>query len=828
MRVIRKGDIPLRMNNSNNPEVLAPVGSEAMCYEAIHHGADAVYIGMPGFNARGRSHDHDLEQLGQMIDTCHLYGVKVYLAFNILIFQSEWKGVAQLFRKVVQLGPDALIVQDLGLVRWIRQVAPNIPIHASTQMTVTNHEAITLLDDLAIKRFVLGRENTLDDIKLIKQNTNKELEVFVHGALCVAYSGQCFTSEAIGGRSANRGQCAQSCRFDYQLWVDGNLHKSIDRKYLVSPQDLCGLEHVDKLKAVGVDSLKIEGRLKGPTYVASAVRAYKSEILQTPWEKAQEKMQTVFSRGFYSGWLDGVAHQKLVDGTFSDHRGLFIGDVINHDGKGYVIRYQNPSLAIQAGDGVVLVKDDQKIGAKVFSANTVTNHLQKVSLHNQKTEGKWHGAQIYLNHKESVQAELKMRKKLGVSLDLKFEQDKALLSIKCQHTNLNMHLPWNIEIDGKKYSPSPAVKSPSQSEDFIKHWRGLSHTAYDLQEFNLHNTHYFVPNKWIKNAKQLWIAHLNEVRVKKIEYTIKAEPTFAPMQNSPATNSKLNLLVRNYTQLECLDAIEDLSRLDMVILDYEFGKDYLPSLDKIHSYGLKSAIATNRILKPGEYHHLKQLERACPHAFLIRNLGALHYFQNKGFTLLGDFSLNCSNSLTLDYLVDKGVRTQCASFDLNAHELIELAKFGDATKLEVVLSHYMPEFHMEHCVFAAFLSKGNSFRDCGKPCEKHQVRLKDMYGNWHELKADQECRNTMFRAENQTALRLLPELQNLGVSSYRLEALYESAQTLAQKVNLHLYGLANVKQVSNILLQLEKLESFGLVQGQLFNPKNYQDRKQKV
>ncbi len=205
---------------NNHAELLLPVGNISMALAAIHNGANAIYVGMPGFNARGRSYDHDFEELKEIIDTCHLYNVQVHVAFNILIFQDELAQAAQSLVKLLKLHPDALIVQDIGLVGLIKKIAPEQVIHGSTQMTVTNYEAIELLEDLDIKRFVLGRENSLDEITKIREMTEKELEVFVHGALCVAYSGQCFTSEALGGRSANRGQCAQSCRFDYELIVD--------------------------------------------------------------------------------------------------------------------------------------------------------------------------------------------------------------------------------------------------------------------------------------------------------------------------------------------------------------------------------------------------------------------------------------------------------------------------------------------------------------------------------------------------------------------------------------------------------------------------------
>ena len=366
-------------------ELLLPVGHKEMALAAIHNGADAIFIGFPGFNARGRSYDHEIAELQEIIETCHLYGVKVNLAFNIVIFENELDQVVDAIKKVLPLRPDALIVQDLGLVNLIRQIAPNQVIHGSTQMTVTNDLAIEFLADLNIKRFVLGRENSLSEIKLIKKSTEKELEVFVHGALCVSYSGQCFTSESIGGRSANRGQCAQSCRFSYDLIVDGVKQNTIDRDYLVSPQDLCGISEIPELMEIGVSSFKVEGRLKSPEYVASVARSYKDVMNKTlnhekytdlEMNQFKHKMAVNYSRGFFSGWLHGVNHQQLVDGTFSSHRGSRIGMISEILPNGILIKTEN-EITLQNGDGLLFAlkdttgknKSDIEKGSFIFSVN---------------------------------------------------------------------------------------------------------------------------------------------------------------------------------------------------------------------------------------------------------------------------------------------------------------------------------------------------------------------------------------------------------------------------------------------------------------------------
>jgi putative protease len=266
-----------------------------------------------------------------------------------------------------------------------------------------------------------------------------------------------------------------------------------------------------------------------------------------------------------------------------------------------------------------------------------------------------------------------------------------------------------------------------------------------------------------------------------------------------------------------------------VILDFEFGKDYAESLQIMKELKLASVIATTRILKPKEYHNLKMIIRCAPDKILVRNLGAIEFLRRESsIPLLGDFSLNVTNSLSADYLLKKGVVSVNTSYDLNQEQLLEMIGHSDASKLEVTLHQYMPEFHMEHCVFAAFLSNGHSFKDCGKPCERHEVKLKDPYGNWHHLKADQECRNTFFKATPQSASFLLSELKALGVAAVRLEALNENPSELNHKILVYLKLLNGNLTSQAAMDELKVMESYGLGPGQLNKSDTYKDRKKSL
>lgn len=806
-------------------ELLLPVGSMDMCLAAIHGGADAIYVGMPNFNARGRSSNFSVEELKDMIQMCHLYGVKVHIAFNILIFEDEIKYAIEMLDEVIALGPDALIIQDLGLAKIVSDIYPDQVIHASTQMTVTNEHAIELVKDLNIKRFVLGRENSIEEIKKIRQATDKELEVFVHGALCVAYSGQCFTSESIGGRSANRGQCAQSCRFTYDLIVDGQKKDLIDRDYLVSPKDLCGINEIKTLMEIGVDSFKVEGRLKGPIFAGTAAKAYKSTMLSGVVNSSDvQKMATTYSRGFFSGWLHGVDHQLLVDGKFQDHRGLFLGKVKSVKGKNISFK---TDVEIKNGMGVVICNDQNKseIGSSIFESYK-SGSDQVISLNKEINSSKIEiGDDIYLSSNPEVNKEIEK----SVSDLNKQKRIPLHLKLTAQVGELLMLEAWDND-DHYVMVESENILEAAKSDYDIKvlenELDSLSRTIYAREsiEVEIQGPKPFIHNKALKNLKNKAVEELNakRIEVKSLDrYEVKNQNI-----DSISNSKTLNIVLRNIEQVKSLNPyflslnIQNEIAIN-IILDFEFGKHYHDALKELEdlrsSKKIQVAIATNRILKPGEYHHLNMIARLNLDFILVRNLGAINYLQANfpQIKLKGDFSLNVANSFAANYLLSKGLQTLTSSYDLNANQLFELLKNTQASRIEVTTHQYMPSFHMEHCVFAAFLSKGSSFKDCGKPCEKHKVELRDQFGNHHFIKADQECRNTMFNATAQSAASLLPKLLELGVREFRIEMLDEMEDTLIKKVSSYIDFLQSNISIETLTSNIGELEKFGLGSGQL-------------
>ena len=347
-------------------ELLAPAGDADCLAAAVGAGADAVYFGLRGaFHARIKAPGFAVEELPRVFDHLHERGVKGYVTFNTVVFDAELEVAGELLVALSDAGADAVIVQDLGIARLCRALVPDLPLHASTQMTVSSPEAAAIAAELGAERIILPRELSIEEIRRYRRGTVLELECFVHGALCVSYSGQCLTSEAWGQRSANRGQCAQSCRLPYDLVVDGRRRDQGVERYLLSPKDLAAYHLLAELADAGVTSFKIEGRYKGPDYVAAAVEKYRCALDAVqegrPIESTTadvEDLSFTFTRGFGPGWLTGDDHRALNHGRYPGHRGLLVGHVVEVCGYRVRVRLAPGAPALKPGDWMVFGQGD--------------------------------------------------------------------------------------------------------------------------------------------------------------------------------------------------------------------------------------------------------------------------------------------------------------------------------------------------------------------------------------------------------------------------------------------------------------------------------------
>lgn len=347
-----------------NVELLSPAGDFECVKAAVQNGADAIYVGASSFSARASADNFSLDELKEVINYAHIRNVKVHLALNTLIKNDEFSDAISIAEKAYEYGIDAIIAQDLGLASTLISAFPKLPIHASTQMTIHNIRGVKALERMGIKRVVLARELSISEIEYICRNSDVEIETFVHGALCISYSGQCLFSSMVGGRSANRGKCAQACRLPYQLLQN---NKVVDKGYLLSPRDLCGLDFLPALIEAGVTSFKIEGRLKSPEYVATVTRIYRKYIdlyfSSNPYEineKDRKDLLQVFNRGnFSAGHLDKEPNLNLVFKEKQNNMGIYIGNVANYNAKkGHVTLNLNDKIAI--GDFITFENEPTK------------------------------------------------------------------------------------------------------------------------------------------------------------------------------------------------------------------------------------------------------------------------------------------------------------------------------------------------------------------------------------------------------------------------------------------------------------------------------------
>ena len=343
-------------------ELLSPAGDFECLKAAVQNGANCIYFGANLFSARAYANNFDDDELAKAIEYCKIRGVKTNLTLNILIKDDELESAFNVAKKAYESGIDAIIVQDLGLAKMLIKNFPDLPIHASTQMSVHNLQGVLELQELGFSRVVLSRELSIEEIEYICENSNIEIECFIHGALCISYSGQCLFSSMIGGRSGNRGKCAQSCRLPYELIE--NEKTTLDKGYLLSPRDLCSLDYLPRLINCGVKSLKVEGRMKSPEYVATVTRIYRKYINLAKSNKTykideqdRKDLMQVFNRGnFSSGHLNPHANKNLIFSEKPNNMGLFLGHVAKYNpSKGLITLNLNEPIEI--GDTIALEKE---------------------------------------------------------------------------------------------------------------------------------------------------------------------------------------------------------------------------------------------------------------------------------------------------------------------------------------------------------------------------------------------------------------------------------------------------------------------------------------
>ena len=807
------------MQPPHKPELLSPAGNWECARAAVANGADAIYFGMPRFNARLRADNFVQEDLPELMKFLHEHGVKGYVAFNTLIFTKELADAEKQLRLLEDSGVDAVIVQDLGLARMVKALTPGLRLHASTQMTITSPEGLEFAKQLNIDQSVLARELSMRELERFK-DAHVPLEVFVHGALCVAYSGQCLTSESLGRRSANRGECAQACRMPYEMFVDGEPRDLGDKRYLLSPQDLAAVDEIPRLIELGIRSFKIEGRLKTPEYVAGVTQVYRAAIDRalegkpTPATEADRyALEMTFSRGLFSGWMHGVNHQELVGAYYGKKRGPYVGEVRRVLGAD-TVELDSLHIAMKPGDGVVfenLADTNREQGGSVYEMRGSVlsfrhGHLRMEDIPQGTRVFKTSDPALNRALRQSFEGDIPIRKQRQLDLHVTGKAGEPL------------RVQSGTSVVTSNMALQTAMKRPLTPAAFIEQFSRLGGTEFELGTVQFD----------VEGEVMLPISELNRMRRDLIaswsgdESWPKPTPTstvtlesLMPSRGKGDESSPLQIHALCRTQAH-IDAALVLG-IPRLYLDFEDIRLYAGLVKQIkeRSETAEVWLATPRIQKSGEAGFFKLIQRAEPHGVLIRNLGAMAFFKDAGIPMTGDFSLNVANPLTAGILKNSGLERLTISYDLNIEQVVDLLAAAPPAWFELTLHQHMPMFHMEHCVFAAFLSKGTDFTNCGRPCDRHRVHLRDRVGMHHPLKADVGCRNTLFNAVAQTGAQFFDELREHGLRCFRVELLEEEADEAMIVLRTYQELLAGERDGEEIWRDLKAQSQLGVTRGTL-------------
>lgn len=740
-------------------ELLSPVGNFECLKAAVQNGADSVYFGASSFSARAFASNFDLEELQKAIEYAKLRGVKTNLTLNTLIKDEEFENAFDLAKKAYEFGIDAIIVQDLGLAKKLINSFPDLPIHGSTQMTVHNLNGALELQELGFKRVVLSRELSMDEIEYIRKNTNIELECFIHGALCVSYSGQCLFSSMIGGRSGNRGKCAQPCRLPYEL-LENN--KKIDFGYLLSTRDLCGLDYLPFFVNSGINCLKIEGRMKSPEYVATVTRIYRKYIDLASSNKKysvdkndKKELMQVFNRGSFScGHLEKEANKNLVYKEKPNNMGLFLGIVEKYNkNKGLItLKLQEKieigdTISLQNENGTYTISElmnDKKNITSTMHGQTVTIGRMKGNINLGDKIYKMSSKSLTLSAKESYKKE---NKKIPLNCKVTIKKNKPISILVKSSCDLEIYKNLNIncELD---YIPLEAKTRPLDKETIIKQISKTSSTLYEFKniEIDLDNNLFLsklsalneLRRTVLDNVENYALAKIhrnqeeNNTKISQNDKTLNNMRNFAENNiKFDNKNKKISLLINilnldfDYSKLENIDNL-------YIPLKYFLNNKY-ESILQVLTQKFKTYIYLPTIIKVN-YRNLfysnvhKAIEKYKIEGFVISNIGNIQLLNdlfddlNKYFKIIANYTLNIFNSDTVLELKKLGISKFTISPELDKSTMLNLCKFNYLQK-ELIVYGKIPLLNMNYCLLG---KTDGCYPECKQLCQtKNTYFLKD-------------------------------------------------------------------------------------------------------
>ena len=759
-------------------ELLAPAGTMENFMAALESGADAIYLGGKVFNARAHAANFGIDELREAVRLAHILDVSVYVTVNILIGDTELKDLEQYIKDLDSIGVDAIIVQDLAVAEIAKRVAPNIHLHGSTQMTAATLDAVRFYESLGFTRVVLARELSLKEIQHICKHCKAEIEVFVHGALCVCYSGQCLMSSFIGGRSGNRGACAQPCRLPYEL-LDSKGESVLPKHeaYLLSPKDLNYSEHMNELVAAGVTSFKVEGRMKKVSYVRQVIGTYREILDEASIHENQRKaLASGFNRGFSTAYLEDTVGRQMMTVVAPNHQGKPIGESYTKKGEVYL----SLTEPIEQGS---LVKILQSNGSVTYY--TVDDEWTCVSdtlYKGRPAEGLAVG-QLYLastpkNTKSRGLQEFTRKYDMSVYLSVGSNGET-------NYTELTAILDSGLSVAvTNEYVPAIANKVPTSLEKVTEQLGRLGNTLFRLSYVDIPDGPYMWPASVLNALRRDAVTALETALITHhveswqalqvtgdVDYDFKAQHELS-YDTCPMISARVDEIEGVKAAIsggaqKIIFGGDRLSRTPYALSIYDEVVRLCAQSDVICTF------ATPRVVKDDEVeaykHTLEAIVQAHPDSISIHVPQALLWLRELGYTgaIEADTGLNIFNTPTLHFWEQLHISCVNPSQELTLKQITELAKHSHVP-IETMIHGYTEMMISEYCAIASFVGTGSKV-NCPMPCVKESYSLKDRKGEIFPIRTDPYCRMHIMNSHEMDMRAYVPMLLQKGISILRVD-----------------------------------------------------------
>ena len=762
-------------------ELLAPVGSFDSLKAAVQNGANAVYLGGKDFSARASANNFDREELKEAVKYAHIRDVRVFVTTNTLIKQNELEDFVEYAKFLYDIDVDAIIMQDIGAAMLIHELLPDFELHASTQMVAHSLEDVQYLESIGFKRVVLARELTVEEIKYICDNANVDIEIFVHGALCVCYSGGCLMSSMIGNRSGNRGRCAQPCRQKYTM-IDISTGEEIHNNgdYLLSTKDLNTIEEIDKIIDTGVLSLKIEGRMKKPEYVATVIKSYRDAIDEYETTKkvnisdeTMEDLYTIFNRKFTKGLILGEVGEEVMNSNVPNNQGLYVGKVVDYNKKAKRLKIKLEGT-LKKGDGINLGggtigriikgKDITQIG---YKGETIELDFIGEAKKNQLVFKTSDTDLIDRAQKTYTQDKEFAKSLIDAEISIKLDSYPELRLID---KNENI-----VTVQGDKLVEK-ALKVALSEEKIETQIKKLGNTPYEIDQLKINlDEGVSMPISLINQMRREAIELLDNARisVKGRMYKdndIKYSPKI--YSRNADNKSKIRVKVNN------IEALKSILNLDIDMIYYEDVSTIKQAMTMANANNKKLIYSAPRIVRNREYKRLEKSDEYCKDHVQISALGQVKYYKENSESVKFDvdYYLNPFNSETINHYKKEGAETVCISQELNLHEIKETTQYTDL-EIETVAYGYIPMMLSEYCPMGVVARSCKKDKRCAN-CKESKYVLRDFKGEEYRVSQDIFCRSTIYNSSANCLINNLDELSEAGINIFRLDFTHETPELI--------------------------------------------------